>query len=86
MFYFQALAAVAGLATAGWGWVVPTMREAFMLFAIGIFGGIAQILLTESYRWAPASVVAPFTYSAMLWSLLLGFVLFAEVPPTGPIT
>ncbi|PZQ81566.1 MAG: EamA family transporter [Ancylobacter novellus] len=81
VFYFQALAAVAGLATAGWGWVVPTMREAFMLFAIGIFGGIAQILLTESYRWAPASVVAPFTYSAMLWSLLLGFVLFAEVPP-----
>jgi drug/metabolite transporter (DMT)-like permease len=81
VFYFQALAAVAGLATAGWGWVVPTLREGMMLVTLGIIGGIGQILLTESYRWAPASVVAPFTYSAMLWSLLLGFVLFAEVPP-----
>ncbi|MBB3772835.1 drug/metabolite transporter (DMT)-like permease [Angulomicrobium tetraedrale] len=81
VFYFQALAAVAGLATAAWGWVVPSPREAIMLLAIGILGGIAQILLTESYRWAPASVVAPFTYSAMLWSLLLGFALFSEVPP-----
>ncbi|MGA0562210.1 DMT family transporter [Ancylobacter sp. VNQ12] len=81
VFYFQALAAVAGLATAGWGWVVPTLREGVMLVTLGIIGGIGQILLTESYRWAPASVVAPFTYSAMLWSLLLGFVLFAEVPP-----
>lgn len=81
VFYFQALAAVAGLATAGWGWVVPTLREGMMLVTLGIIGGVGQILLTESYRWAPASVVAPFTYSAMLWSLLLGFVLFAEVPP-----
>lgn len=81
VFYFQALAAVAGLATAGWGWVLPSGREAVLLVMIGFVGGIGQILLTESYRYAPASVVAPFAYSAMLWSLLLGFILFAEVPP-----
>ncbi|MCJ8141322.1 DMT family transporter [Ancylobacter sp. A5.8] len=81
VFYFQALAAVAGLATAAWGWHLPSLLEAVLLVAIGVLGGIAQILLTESYRYAPASVVAPFAYSAMLWSLLLGFVLFAEVPP-----
>lgn len=81
VFYFQALAAIAGLATAGWGWVLPSAREAVLLLAIGFLGGIGQILLTESYRYAPASVVAPFAYSAMLWSLLLGFILFAEIPP-----
>jgi len=81
VFYFQALAAVAGLATAAWGWTLPSLNDAGMLFAIGIIGGIGQIMLTESYRAAPASVVAPFTYSAMLWSLLLGFVLFSEIPP-----
>ncbi|CAA0098708.1 Riboflavin transporter [Starkeya nomas] len=81
VFYFQALAAVAGLATAGWGWVVPSVSEAVLLVTIGVLGGIGQILLTESYRYAPASVVAPFAYSAMLWSLLLGFILFAEIPP-----
>lgn len=81
VFYFQALAAVAGLATAAWGWRMPSLSEAALLVATGILGGIAQILLTESYRYAPASVVAPFAYSAMLWSLLLGFILFAEMPP-----
>ncbi|MBS9475672.1 DMT family transporter [Ancylobacter radicis] len=81
VFYFQALAAVAGLASAAWGWVIPTPLEAVLLVSTGIIGGVGQILLTESYRYAPASVVAPFSYSAMLWSLLLGFILFAEVPP-----
>jgi len=36
--------------------------------------------LTESYRYAPASVVAPFDYSSMLWALLLGYWLFGELP------
>ena len=81
VFYFQSLAAVAGLATAAWGWVVPGWRDGALLVAIGLFGGVGQILLTESYRFAPASVVAPFNYSAMLWSLLLGFLLFGEMPP-----
>jgi drug/metabolite transporter (DMT)-like permease len=43
-------------------------------------GGLAHIFLTESYRYAPASVVAPFDYSAMLWALLLGYLLFGELP------
>ncbi|MCK0196862.1 DMT family transporter [Ancylobacter sp. 6x-1] len=80
VFYFQSLAAVAGLATAAWGWHFPTPTEAGLLIATGIFGGIAQILLTESYRYAPASVVAPFAYSAMLWTTIIGFALFGEVP------
>jgi len=81
VFYFQALAAVAGLATAAWGWTLPSLGDAALLVTLGVLGGVGQILLTESYRYAPASVVAPFAYSAMLWSLLLGFVLFSEVPP-----
>ena len=47
---------------------------------VGLFGGLAHILLTESYRLAPASLVAPFDYTSMLWALLLGYVFFDEVP------
>jgi drug/metabolite transporter (DMT)-like permease len=36
--------------------------------------------LTESYRYAAASVVAPFDYTSMLWALLLGYWMFGEVP------
>ncbi|MFK8250804.1 DMT family transporter [Ancylobacter terrae] len=80
VFYFQALASVAALGTAAWGWVVPGPGASALLLTIGFLGGVGQILLTESYRYAPASVIAPFTYSAMLWSLVLGFALFSEVP------
>jgi len=50
------------------------------LIAIGVFGGLAHILLTESYRLAQASLVAPFDYTSMLWALVLGFLVFGEVP------
>ena len=62
------------------GWVTPTGSELAALIALGVLGGLAHILLTESYRYAPASVVAPFDYTSMLWAFLLGYWLFGEVP------
>ncbi len=50
------------------------------LIAIGIIGGLSHIFLTESYRHAPQSVVAPFGYSTMLWALIFGYVFLGEVP------
>jgi drug/metabolite transporter (DMT)-like permease len=80
VFYFSLFCAFAGLCTWPFGWVVPTWGEFVALVVIGIFGGLAHILLTESYRLAPASVVAPFDYTAMLWACLLGYLVFSEVP------
>ena len=50
------------------------------LIAIGVIGGLSHIFLTESYRYAPASMVAPFDYMALLWAFLFGYVLFGEIP------
>jgi drug/metabolite transporter (DMT)-like permease len=36
--------------------------------------------VTESYRFAPASVIAPFDYSMMIWAFLLGYAIFGELP------
>lgn len=80
VFSFQAVASVAGLLSLPWGWVLPSGGDALALLGIGVFGGFAQILLTESYRHAPASVVAPFSYTAMIWSVVLGYFMFAELP------
>ncbi len=44
-----------------------------MLVSAGLLGGVGQILLTSSYRWADASVVAPFDYVSMLFALLFGY-------------
>jgi drug/metabolite transporter (DMT)-like permease len=80
VFYFSIICAIAGLATLPFGWVWPTPMQLAALIATGIFGGIAHILLTESYRYGPASLVAPFGYTIMLWVFLLGYFVFGEVP------
>src|SRR5262249_38063409 len=73
--------AAAGLATLPFGWHEPTWGEFVALAAIGVLGGLSHIILTESYRYAPASVVAPFDYLAMLWAFVLGYAVFGEGPP-----
>ncbi|MEA2907918.1 MAG: hypothetical protein QOI12_5305 [Alphaproteobacteria bacterium] len=78
--YFSLTCALAGLCTWPFGWVTPNWGELAALVTIGIFGGLAHLLLTESYRLVSASLVAPFDYTSMLWALLLGYLVFNEVP------
>jgi drug/metabolite transporter (DMT)-like permease len=80
VFYFSIVCSIAGLATLPWGWVMPTTTEFLLMIAMGFLGGIGQMLITESYRHASASVVAPFAYSAMPYSIVIGYVWFGEVP------
>jgi drug/metabolite transporter (DMT)-like permease len=80
VFYFSITCCLCGLATLPWGWVMPTWWEFALMVAMGLFGGIGQILVTESYRHAPASVVAPFAYISMIYSIVIGYLWFGEVP------
>jgi drug/metabolite transporter (DMT)-like permease len=82
VFYFSLVCAIAGALTLPFAWHSPTARELAALIALGILGGVAHIFLTESYRYAAASVVAPFDYTSMLWALLLGYWMFGELPDT----
>ena len=80
VFYFSLFCALAGLATLPFGWVTPQPMQLVALIAIGFIGGLSHLFLTESYRNAPQSVVAPFSYSTMLWALIFGYVFLGEVP------
>jgi drug/metabolite transporter (DMT)-like permease len=80
VFYFSLVTALAGAVTLPFAWHTPTGSELAMLISLGVFGAIGHIFLTESYRHATASVVAPFDYSAMLWALMLGYWMFGELP------
>lgn len=86
VFYFSMTATMLSLATIPFGWVWPTGFEAALLVTCGILGGIGQIFLTASYREADASLVAPFDYASMIFSLGIGFFIFAEVPSGTMIT
>jgi drug/metabolite transporter (DMT)-like permease len=80
VFYFSIVCTFAGLATLPWGWTIPTRFELLLMIAAGFLGGMGQILITESYRHADASVVAPFSYSSMLYAVAIGYLWFGEVP------
>jgi drug/metabolite transporter (DMT)-like permease len=80
VFYFSLVCAIAGALTLPFDWYTPTASELAKLIGLGVLGGLAHILLTESYRHVAASLVAPFDYTAMLWALLLGYWLFGEMP------
>jgi drug/metabolite transporter (DMT)-like permease len=80
VFYFSVSCALAGLATLPFGWITPSIGETVALISIGVLGGTGHIFLTESYRFASASLVAPFDYTAMIWALVLGYAMFGETP------
>ncbi len=80
VFWFSVTASVVSLGTIPFGWVWPTPLQAGLLIAAGLLGGVGQILLTSSYRHADASVIAPFEYASMLFAILIGYFVFAEVP------
>ncbi|MDR3375014.1 MAG: DMT family transporter [Ancalomicrobiaceae bacterium] len=78
--YFTTFSTLLALVTLPFGWVVPNWSDGLLLAGAGLFGGIGQLLLTSSYRWAKASTIAPLEYSSMLWAVLFGFWLFGEIP------
>ena len=86
VFYFSATAAMLSLATLPFGWVIPTAREAGFLVTAGFLGGVAQILLTTSYRHAEVGVIAPFEYASMIFALGFGYLLFDETPTAHMLT
>ena len=80
VFYFSLSCALVGAATLPFAWYTPTASELMGLIAMGILGGVAHIFLTESYRYATASVIAPFDYTSLLWALAIGYWFFGELP------
>ena len=81
VFYFSISSSVISLLTLPLGWVMPSPQALVLLVTAGICGGIAQILLTESYRHADMSVVAPFEYTSLIFSIAIGYFVFND-PPT----
>lgn len=86
VFYFSVTSSVLALLTVPFGWQMPTGEQLVLLISAGISGGIAQILLTESYRHADMSIIAPFEYSSLVLSILVGYFVFAEVPTFNTLT
>jgi drug/metabolite transporter (DMT)-like permease len=63
-----------------WHWTMPNMFEAALLVASGAAGCLGHLCLIKAFQAAPASVVAPFSYSSLIWATLIGFMIWGDVP------
>ncbi len=61
-------------------WISPQDTHLWMFLLLGIVGGTASFFMIVAYRNAPASVNAPFDYTALLWSTLWGWLIWQERP------
>jgi len=78
--WYMVIICIASLALAAPHWQpVPSSHWPWIVF-VGLTGAIAQYLLTVAFRLAPASKVAPFEYTAMVWGLLLDYFVFSISP------
>lgn len=79
-FYFSVACAIAGLVTWPFGWLPQTPLDTAILIGCGLLGGVGQLFLSFSYRYAEASLLAPFEYTAMIVAVVMGYFIFEEVP------
>jgi drug/metabolite transporter (DMT)-like permease len=84
--YFSLITTALGFVTIVLGWRMPGAADFALLVFIGVLGGIGQILLTQSFRYADASLVAPFEYTTMLWAFLIGWFVFGQAPQAAVVS
>ena len=80
-FYFTFLCTIIGLCSIFFvDWIMPTKID-FLIFAImGLCGSIGNLLLTQSYRLAEASLVTPIKYLSLVFAIFFGFLIWSEFP------
>jgi drug/metabolite transporter (DMT)-like permease len=80
VFYFSFISVVGTLPFMMMNFVLPNTIQLTYLILTGIFAAIAQFALTYSYKYAPASEVAIYNYTNIVFSAILGFLIWNEVP------
>ncbi len=80
-FYFSVCSAIFGLFTLPFGgWLMPSIYDLILLILIGVFGSIANLLLTASYKLAEVSLTTPLKYLSLVFAIIFGFYFFNEIP------
>ncbi|MEM7214672.1 MAG: DMT family transporter [Pseudomonadota bacterium] len=84
-FYTGMVGAVGATILVPFYWVTPQPSALPFLFLVGALGAAGQGMLILAMRFAPASLLAPFFYIQLVWSVILGFLVFGDIPATTTI-
>lgn len=80
LFYFSGIGTIGTLLPALTVWVWPTPAQWLMLGVMGSIGSLAQWLAVRAYRVGDAGAITPMDYSQMVFAVLFGYLLFAQLP------
>lgn len=86
VFYFGLISLIISSIPMFWFWQNPENKEWWLLILLGGLGTFGQLFLTKAYLLAPASRIAPFTYSSILFAALIGWVFWNELVTLLTIT
>ena len=79
-FYFSLSITFLSFLTIPQGWVMPSLNHFILLSFIGIFGGVANLWLSLSYKYSEVSLVTPLKYLALVFAVIFGYFIWEEVP------
>tara|TARA_B100000965_G_scaffold238741_1_gene200145 strand:+ start:190 stop:1071 length:882 start_codon:yes stop_codon:yes gene_type:complete len=77
---FSLLITLAGIITIPYGWIIPSVKDLFLLSSVGILGGFANLWLSQSYRLSEVSLVTPLKYLALIFGIIFGYTIWGEIP------
>ena len=77
---FSIAITLASLVTLPYGWVIPNFGDLILLMLIGVFGGVANLWLGQSYKLAEVSLVSPLKYLALVFAVAFGYFIWGEIP------
>ncbi len=79
-FYFSLSIMILSFLTIPSGWVYPSFKDFVLLSFVGIFGGVANLWLSQSYKYSEVSLVTPLKYLALVFAIIFGYFIWGEVP------
>ena len=78
--YFSIAITIISLMTIPSGWVMPDLVDFVILSFLGIFGGAANLWLSQSYKFSEVSLVTQLKYLALVFAIIFGYFIWGEVP------
>ena len=66
--------------TLPFGWVMPSFNHFLILSLVGIFGGVSNLWLSQSYKYSEVSLVTPLKYLTLVFAIIFGYFIWDEIP------